>query len=217
MGNERTLTGVVLPGTELLIAFFLATLVFAIMPGPGILYTVARTLAGGRRDGLQAVFGLHLGGYVHVFAASLGLTVLFEAVPVLYTALKIAGAAYLIYLGTRIIFAGSNSEIEPVTSMPKGRAFRQSMVVEMLNPKTALFFLAFLPQFTDPAALLPIWAQFLVLGVIVNVVFSASDLICVFLSERLARAFNRSANTAKWMQRVGGSVLVVSSPQCSGH
>lgn len=197
-----------MPDWELMTAFFIATFLFAVMPGPGILYTAARTLSGGRRVGLQAVLGLHLGGYVHVFAAAFGLTLLFEAVPVLYTALKLIGAAYLIYLGVRIFFARPADPPRLDVSLPKPRAFGQSVLVEVLNPKTALFFLAFLPQFTDPAAALPIWAQFLVLGVVVNVLFSLSDVVCVFLADTVARLLRGKNAGMRWAQRLGGGVLV---------
>lgn len=197
-----------MPGTELLIAFFLAALVFAVMPGPGILYTAARTISGGRRVGCEAVLGLHIGGYAHVVAAAFGLTILFEAVPVLYTVLKLAGAGYLIYIGLRIFCAGPGTEDAAVPDIPKRQAFRQSVLVEVLNPKTALFFLAFLPQFTDPSAALPIWAQFLILGTLVNVMFSASDLACVFLADRVAKALQGPNRAARWLQRVGGGILV---------
>ncbi len=197
-----------MPGAELLIAFFVAGLVFAVMPGPGVLYTIARTLSGGRRVGCQAVLGLHVGGYAHVIAAALGLTILFEAVPPLYTALKLAGAGYLIYLGVRTLIARPLHEAEGDLPKPVARAFHQSVLVEVLNPKTALFFLAFLPQFTDPAAALPIWVQFLVLGTVVNVMFSASDLAYVFLADRMARTLKGPNRATRWVQRVGGGILV---------
>ncbi|MEL6120356.1 MAG: LysE family translocator [Pseudomonadota bacterium] len=197
-----------MPGTELLIAFFVAGLVFAVMPGPGVIYTIARTLSGGKGVGLQAVLGLHIGGYAHVFAAALGLTILFEAVPVLYTALKLAGAGYLVYLGLRILVARPLHETNPVMPKPKAQAFWQSVLVEVLNPKTALFFLAFLPQFTDPAAALPIWVQFLVLGTVVNILFSTSDVVYVFLADKMVRLFQRPNRVSRWMQRIGGGLLV---------
>lgn len=197
-----------MPGTEILIAFFLAGLVFAVMPGPGVLYTIARTLSGGRRLGIRAVLGLHVGGYAHVIAAALGLTILFEAVPLLYTALKLAGAGYLVYLGVRIFMSRPLDETHDKLPQPVARAFHQSVLVEVLNPKTALFFLAFLPQFTDPTAALPIWAQFLVLGTLVNVMFSLSDLAYVFLADKMVQTIKGPNMAARWLQRMGGAILV---------
>lgn len=197
-----------MPGMELLIAFFMATLIFGYMPGPALLYTAARTLAGGRRDGWQAAFGLHVGGYLHVFAAAFGLAILFEAVPVLYTVLKLLGAVYLIWLGVRLLMLQSDEPQDLSQGKPARRAFWQSAAVEMLNPKTALFYLAFLPQFTDPAAAFPIWLQFLILGTVVNIVFSSADVLCVLLADRVAGWMRGPDKPARWMQRVGGGVLI---------
>ncbi|MEO0750796.1 MAG: LysE family translocator [Pseudomonadota bacterium] len=197
-----------MPGPDLLIAFILATFVFGYMPGPALLYTAARTLAGGRRDGWHAALGLHMGGYVHVLAAAFGLALLFQAVPVLYTALKLVGAVYLVWLGIGILRRQQDMRVEVPKGAPKGRAFWQSATVEILNPKTAIFYLAFLPQFTDPTAGFAIWVQFLILGTVVNIVFSSADVLCVLLADRVAGLLRRPGQSARWMQRVGGSILI---------
>ena len=199
-----------MPNLEVLIAFLLATAVFAYMPGPSTLYAAAQTIARGRQGGLMAAFGIHIGGYVHVVAAALGLAILFDAVPMLYIGMKLVGAAYLVWLGLQFIFAKelldtSLPEIEPKSIR---QAFWESATVEILNPKTAIFYVAFLPQFTDPSALLPLWGQLLVLGVFVNVMFSSADLFCVFLAERLTRALRQSPNTSRWVNRLGGGILI---------
>lgn len=197
-----------MPPADLLIAFALATLVFAYMPGPALLYTAARTISGGRRAGFQAALGLHAGGYLHVIAAALGLALVFQAIPQLYLGLKLVGAGYLIFLGVRLWITAeqtSNVALEPTPDLP---AFWQSAAVEMLNPKTALFYLAFLPQFTDPSAALPIWAQMLVLGTILNVVFSSADVLCVVLADRVLAVMRGSAQAGRWAKRLGGGLLV---------
>lgn len=151
-----------MPSTDILLAFFVTTAVFAFIPGPAMLYVAARTLAADRRAGLMATLGIHVGCYVHVLVAAAGLSILFHLVPTLYLVVKLAGAAYLIYLGFKMFraarSAGTVSETLPA---PKagGRAFVESMLVEVLNPKTAIFFLAFLPQFIDAAASFPVWLQ----------------------------------------------------------
>ena len=199
-----------MPSSELLIAFVLATSVFAYMPGPSTLYAAAQTIARGRRAGWFAALGIHLGGYVHVLAAALGLAVVFEAVPVLYTALKLGGAAYLIWLGVGMLRAGSPAEISAPQIDPKspGQAFRESIAVEVLNPKTALFYLAFLPQFTDPAASLPIWAQLFALGTLVNVMFSSADILCVLLADRVTAFFRHSGGGQRVAGCIGGAMLI---------
>ena len=196
-----------MPNLDTLIAFFVATSVFAYMPGPSTLYATAQTLALGRRGGLFAALGIHVGGYVHVLAAALGLAALFEVIPILYTAMKLAGAAYLVWLGAKFIlnrqllFVESEQASQTIT-------FWQSATVEVLNPKTALFYVAFLPQFTDLTATSPLWVQLLLLGTIVNIMFSSADLICVLLAEKLSAMFKTSESFGAIANRVGGGILI---------
>ncbi|MEI5678010.1 MULTISPECIES: LysE family translocator [unclassified Mesorhizobium] len=199
-----------MPSTELLIAFFVTTAIFAYIPGPAMLYAAAQTLARGRWAGLMAAFGIHLGGYIHVIAAAAGLSVLFHAVPVLYLAVKFAGAAYLVWLGISLFRAKSQDEATMPGIGPKSarRAFMESIAVEVLNPKTALFFLAFLPQFIDASAAFPIWVQFILLGTIVNVMFSSADVMCVLLAGAAITRLRRSSRAQRLMQRAGGALLV---------
>ena len=199
-----------MPSTELLVAFLATTALFACIPGPAMLYAAAQTLARGRRSGLMASLGLHLGGYVHVSAAAAGLSVLFHAVPTLYLAVKSAGAAYLIWLGISMFRAKAKGDVVIAGAEPKSgrRAFFESITIEVLNPKTAIFFLAFLPQFTDPSAAFPVWAQFLVLGTIVNLMFSTTDIICVVLAGALVARLRRSSHAQRLMQRAGGAMIV---------
>ncbi len=202
-----------MPSAELLLPFFIASVLFAFFPGPALLYTAARTMDGGRRAGLFAAFGIHLGGYVHVMGATLGLSAILRHVPSAYLALKIAGALYLIWLGIQMIRSRTaTAEIseETLRKAPKSdrRAFLESFAVEVLNPKAALFFIAFLPQFVDPNAAWPVWLQFLVLGTIVNVMFTMADVITVFVTERVVRAVRSSGVGERIAKTVGGSVLV---------
>lgn len=198
-----------MPSTELLIAFFATTAVFAYIPGPAMLYAAAQTMARGRYAGLMATLGIHLGCYVHVFAAAAGLSVLFHAVPTLYLAVKLAGAAYLIWLGINL-FRTKDDGSPAASFQPKSgrRAFLESVTVEVLNPKTAIFFIAFLPQFIDASAAFPVWLQFLVLGTIVNLMFSSADIVCVFLAGAVVDRLRQSGRARRIMQRAGGAVLV---------
>lgn len=199
-----------MPPIDLMLAFLAATAVFAYMPGPAMLYAAAQTMARGRRAGWMAALGIHLGGYVHVVAAAAGLAVLFAAVPVLYAALKIAGAAYLVWLGLRLFLSQAPVAVSGLAVAPLSprRAFWESVTVEVLNPKTALFYLAFLPQFTDPAAALPVWAQLAILGTVVNVMFSSADVAAVLLADRVTGAMRASDRAARAVRRAGGAILV---------
>jgi threonine/homoserine/homoserine lactone efflux protein len=198
------------PSIESLSVFVAAAAVFAFVPGPGMLYATAQTVARGPRGGLRAALGIHLGGYAHVLATALGLSALLAAVPALYLAVKLAGGLYLAWLGLRLILdrpRGIETRGE-AAEPPARRAVIESALVEMLNPKTAVFFLAFLPQFADPGAAWPMWAQLLVLGLIVNVLFSVSDLLCIALAGHVRGRLRGSARAARACRAIGGTVMV---------
>lgn len=199
-----------MPSIELLVAFFIATSVFAYMPGPAMLYAAAQTMARGKKAGWLAAIGIHVGGYAHVAAAALGLAVLFDIVPFLYTALKFAGAAYLIWLGISLFRSPQPIGVSSLTIDAKSprRAFWESVTVEVLNPKTAIFYVAFLPQFIDPAAAFPIWMQLFVLGTLVNIMFSSADAICVLLADKVTAVLRGSQAAGRIAQRIGGSILI---------
>jgi threonine/homoserine/homoserine lactone efflux protein len=198
-----------MPSTDHLLAFALATVIFAVIPGPGLLYTAAQTLARGRLGGLMAALGIHLGGYLHVAAAALGLAALFQLVPLLYTAVKLAGALYLVVLGIGIMRGSITADALPaIAGKSPRRAFVESVAVEAFNPKTALFYLAFLPQFVDPAAAAPLPLQFLTLGIVVNLAFSAADLVAVLLTAALLSRLRRTRTAQRIARLIGGSIMI---------
>ncbi|WDZ75118.1 LysE family translocator [Ensifer adhaerens] len=199
-----------MPSLDILLTFFVTTAIFAYIPGPAMLYAAAQTMARGRFAGLMASLGIHLGGYVHVIAAAAGLSILFHAVPTLYLAVKLAGAAYLVWLGFTLMRAKASGEggLPVVEAKSARRAFFESITVEVLNPKTAIFFVAFLPQFTDASAAFPVWVQFLLLGTVVNLMFSSADLVCVFLADAVVVKMRRSTRAQRLLQRAGGTVLI---------
>ena len=198
-----------MPSLEHLIPFFLATAVFAYIPGPAILYTAAQTLSRGRAAGFMAALGIHLGGYAHVIAAALGLSAVFAHVPEAYLALKLAGAAYLVWLGIGLMRRRFDAEALPhLAKKSARRAFAESITVELLNPKVAVFYIAFLPQFVDPAATLPVALQFLILGVIVNIAFSSADIVTILLTDRVLKGVRRSGWGERIARLVGGSLLI---------
>ncbi len=165
--------------------FFAASLILAVTPGPGIFYVLARTLAGGRREGFSSSFGTFFGGLFHVFAAALGISAILAASAAAFHTIKYAGAAYLLLLGIRMI-RSRNAELFLHTGTPSNGAFRQGILTEALNPKTALFFLSFIPQFIRPERHL--FLQFVVLGILSVSLNTSADLIVVALASRALRS-----------------------------
>ncbi|KQQ74466.1 amino acid transporter [Rhizobium sp. Leaf321] len=199
-----------MPDWNILFAFLVTTSVFAFIPGPAMLYVAARTIAAGRTAGMMAVLGVHLGSYAHIVAAAAGLSVLFHAVPVVYALVKLAGAIYLIWLGISLFRAkaAGAGDLQAETPRSARKAFAESIVVEVLNPKTAIFFLAFLPQFIDSAAMFPVWVQFVILGLAVSIIFTIADVFAVALAGLVMARLNRSSTAQKLAQRAGGTILV---------
>src|SRR3954447_26869200 len=142
-----------MPDLAQLALFFVAALVLAVTPGPGIFYVAARTLAGGRAEGMASSVGTGIGGMVHVLAGSLGVSAIVLASAELFTVLKLLGAAYLVWIGFRTFQAARRDALATLAGEPAAppvgarRAFQEGVLVEALNPKTAAFFLAFVPQF----------------------------------------------------------------------
>jgi threonine/homoserine/homoserine lactone efflux protein len=193
---------------DVLLAFALATLVFAAFPGPALLYTAAQTMARGRRGGFLAALGIHLGCYAHVLAAVFGLSALFRHVPELFLVVKVLGAIYLVWLGIGMIRSRGMGTLPEVADKSVRRALAESVVVELLNPKVALFFIAFLPQFVDPGGSLPVWLQMLVLGVIVNLSFSSADVIAVLFTSAVVGKLRRAERVQKAVRWIGGTTLI---------
>lgn len=190
---------------ELLIPFAVATLTFACIPGPAILYVTAQTLAHGRNAGLMAALGVHLGCYVHIAAATIGLASLIEHAPTAYMIIRFTGAAYLVWLGLVIFFDWNKTSDH--SGNPVSKTFRDSIIVEVLNPKTALFFVTFLPQFVQPTAEVPLWLQFLVLGVVVNLIFSIADVAAVAVASFAFGRFN--SDRSGWLvPKTCGTILM---------
>lgn len=197
-----------MPPIDQLAPFLFATLLFAVMPGPAILYMTAQTMAHGSRAGILAALGIHIGCYVHIIGAAVGLAAVLTHLPGIYAAVKLAGAAYLVWLGIRMLTgsAAHGPQLEPGSGGMA--AFRESIVVEMLNPKTALFFVAFLPQFVDPAAAWPVGVQFLVLGVVVNLALSLADLGAVGLATLARGRLFAHAGGNRVLFTASGSILI---------
>lgn len=199
-----------MPPSELLFPFLAATAVFAFTPGPGMLYMAVQTMAHGARAGWLSSLAFHFASYLHIFAAAFGVTVLLKTAPVLLIVLKIVGGFYLIWMGIRL-WRSPKIDIKNFHSpnvKSSRQAFHDSLTVEVLNPKSALFYFAFLPQFTTVEATFPVWLQILTLGIIANVAFSLSDIVCIVSARILAAQAAASKRLVAWGRWLGGTILV---------
>ena len=183
--------------------FLLAAVVIAVVPGPGIFYVAARTLSGGKRAGIASTFGTALGGLVHVIAGGLGVSAIILASAELFTALKFAGALYLVWLGIRTFREARELLPQQVSAASVQRAFREGVLVEALNPKTAAFFLAFIPQFIDPAGGNPA-LQYMVLGLISVALNTLVDFIVVMMASTAHSGLARRPHLLRRLRQGSG-------------
>jgi threonine/homoserine/homoserine lactone efflux protein len=197
-------------------AFFVAAAtLLAVTPGPGIFYVAARALAGGRAEGVASSFGTGLGGLFHVLAGALGVSALVMASAELFTALKWLGALYLIWIGFRTIrSAQQDSRMRAIDGDGSGavgsrRAFREGMWVEALNPKTAAFFLAFIPQFISPSGG-SVSMQFVVLGLVSVALNTAVDVVVAFAAGRVREtAVGHPMRIGRLRKASGGAMMAL--------
>lgn len=188
-----------------LLIFLIAATVLAVTPGPGVTYVLARTVAGGRGEGLASSLGTGVGGLAHVVAAALGLSAILARSALLFSLVKYAGACYLVYLGVRLLrSSGAVRPLPALTGAGTRRAFLEGVVTEVLNVKTALFFLAFVPQFVDPAA--PPLAQFIVLGLVCVLLNTSVDVLVALGASRLLAG--RGAALGRWLTASSGCTLI---------
>jgi threonine/homoserine/homoserine lactone efflux protein len=187
--------------------FIAAALILAATPGPGIFYVLGRTLSGGRREGFLSSLGTFLGGLVHVFAAAVGLSALLVASAAAFTVVKFAGAAYLVWIGIGMIRSRNQAFDLATAPAPQLHIFRQGVLTEMLNPKTALFFLSFLPQFVSPQ-LVHVVGQFFVLGFVSVTLNTLADLIVVTFAAPVGTLL-RSSPRFRRNQRVASGIGMI--------
>jgi threonine/homoserine/homoserine lactone efflux protein len=199
-----------MPSTEILIAFTAAALLLNISPGPSNFYVIARSIAQGTKGGIVAAMGLAVGSMVHVVATVIGISAIFRHSPTLYTIVKLIGAVYLIYLGFsywKSSTAGKNMVATQTRHKPLFAIFRESIIVEVTNPKTALFFIALLPQFVVPESG-PVSQQLLVFGLIVMITALPCDVLVAISSSKAASWLIRHERVQQIQERVSGSILL---------
>ena len=192
-----------------LFTFMAVVLGLFLVPGPAVLLVITRTAQGGRRTGVATGLGVAAGDLIHTLAAAVGLSALLATSALAFTLVKFAGAGYLLYLGIRAILAKASTE-ETRLALPlvsPVRAFWQAVPAELLNPKTALFFLAFLPQFVHADRSAP-FAQFVVLGLVFVAMSATYTTLLVFAIGPMGRVLKRLTWLAKWQGKIIGSIFI---------
>jgi threonine/homoserine/homoserine lactone efflux protein len=193
-----------LPTLHSLALFVAAGLALNLTPGPDMLYVAARGASEGRPAGIASALGIGAGTLVHIALVAAGLAALLAAVPVAYLAIRLGGALYLIYLGVRGLLARPTTAAAPLVPAPLGVIFRQGVITNVLNPKVALFFLAFLPQFVDPSRGNPVF-QVIALGLIFD---TTGTLVNLAVAVGSSRAAARLRSQSGWPQRVMGGIFI---------
>ena len=198
--------------------FLIAAMLLAIAPGPGMLYVLARSLAGGKREGILSALGTFLGGMVHVFAAALGISLVLAKSSLAFAAVKYLGAAYLCFLGVRMILDArkenrtekdlrATASFESKPDKTSRKPLWQGITTEVLNPKTALFFLSFIPQFVNREAG-QVFLQFVLLGTISVFLNTTADLIVVMLAGPLGNRIRSSATFRRRQRTLTGAIMI---------
>jgi threonine/homoserine/homoserine lactone efflux protein len=197
-----------MPTPSTVAVFLLAAVALAVVPGPAVTYIVTQSIDQGRRAGLVSALGVATGGLVHVAAATVGLSALIASSAEAFTVVKLIGAAYLIAVGIRRILSRDDDEVaERGLRAPLAQIYRQGVVVNVLNPKTALFFLAFLPQFVHPDRG-AVWPQVAFLGTLFVVVAVLSDMTYALVADAIAGRLRRTGTGAKLRRWLAGGIFV---------
>ena len=187
--------------------FMTATLALNLTPGPDMMYVIARSAGEGRKAGIVSALGIAGGTVFHTAAVALGLVSLLAAVPLAFALVKYAGAAYLVYLGIRAVTV-SGTIVEPSVERARlGAIFRQGVITNVLNPKVALFFLAFLPQFVDASAG-PVALQIVVLGLLFNTSGTIVNIVVALMASRAGQWSRRRLRTPAVMRWLTGGIFI---------
>jgi threonine/homoserine/homoserine lactone efflux protein len=198
-----------MPTTNTILLFLAAALPLCLTPGPGMLYVLSRAAAQGRAAGVVSALSLSVGTLIHVAALALGLSALLARVPLAYDVLRLGGAAYLIYLGVRMLLSSSSGGADAAAPppVPLRRIFLQGVLTGTLNPKVALFLLAFLPQFIDPSRGTPA-LQIVVLGLLFEILGGSVNLAVGASAGLAANLLRAGSRSERWLQRISAAVFI---------
>ena len=193
---------------SLMPVFLVAVLMLMITPGPDMVFVTANALGGGPKAGFASMMGVASGAYLHIIAAAVGISAIFQTSETAYNIVRFAGAAYLFYLGVKFLMSkDSLSRIDPARQRPLGAVYRQGVITNLLNPKAALFTLSFVPQFVS-SDVGPVWLQMLVLGLIIITVMIIVDLPIVLASGRFAEWLSKRSGAGNLLGKAIGMLLI---------
>jgi len=196
-----------MPDKAAFLTFLVAALLLNIAPGPDMLYVIGRSVGQGRKAGIISALGIFAGCWVHILAAALGIAAILRSSPLAFNLIRYAGAAYLVYLGIRMLVQRSNLAGRQLAPEPHKAIFRQGVITNVLNPKVAIFFLAFLPQFINATRGNVIW-PILLLGLIFNVGGTLVNLLVAYAGGSLGEILRRNEHVARLQQWFTGLVFI---------
>ena len=196
-----------MPEKTAFLTFLIAALMLNIAPGPDMLYVIGRSLGQGRKAGIVSALGIFVGCWAHILAAAFGIAALLRSSPIAFNVVRYAGAAYLVYLGVKMIVQHGNLAAQQLKPDSLAAIFRQGVITNVLNPKVALFFLAFLPQFIDARRGSVVW-QILLLGLIFNIGGTVVNLGVACAGGTLGELLRRNARFARLQQWFTGLVFI---------
>ena len=206
--NHKTMFAHTVFDSARFFVFLSAAILLAIAPGPGMLYVLARTLGGGRREGLLSALGTFFGGMVHVFAAAAGVSIILAKSAMAFATVKYLGAGYLCFLGIRMILDARKDDAVSLTDLPRGRnPFWQGIMTEVLNPKTALFFLSFIPQFVNRTHE-HVFLQFVLLGTLSVTLNTSAAIVVTLLAGPLGQRIRGSSRFRRRQRTLTGAVMI---------
>jgi len=206
--NDKTMFHQTVFDSARFFIFLSAAILLAIAPGPGMLYVLARTLGGGRREGLLSALGTFFGGMVHVFAAAAGISIILAKSAAAFATVKYLGAGYLCFLGIRMILDSRKDDSVSFSDLPRGRnPFWQGVMTEVLNPKTALFFLSFIPQFVNRGSG-HVFLQFVLLGTLSVTLNTSAAIVVTLLAGPLGQRIRGSARFRRRQRTLTGAVMI---------
>ena len=195
---------------ELFISFLGACFLIAVGPGPSSAFLMAQTFANGRRAGFQCALGFALGGVIHTIFAVVGLSAILKASPTAYTSVQILGACYLAYLGCATLWQSLQKQGEDKVhvKLKKSNPMIQAMMTEVLNPKVALFFIAFIPQFVDASLSTSTTVQLAIFGLLYPILAFPVDCTYIYFGDKIARFFKRHPSAQLWIDRATGVIFI---------